>query len=667
MSVTEEIKARLDVIGLISQYVPALQKAGRIYKAPCPFHNEKTPSFVVYPDSGIWKCFGACAEGGDIFKFVMKHENVDFRTALHMLADKAGVTLENTYKPKDNAKEQRLEKLHGLVNETANYFHERLLSARDADQARAYAYKRGLRPETITQFKIGYAPEGWQNAIAHLTKLGYTEAEILDAGVATHKEEGDRVYDRFRNRLMIPIWDSKGVLIGFGARQLNPEDNPKYLNSPQTELFDKSGNLYGLNFARRQIRETETAVIVEGYLDVIQAHQAGFSNVVAPMGTALTEPQLRLLSRFANRLILALDPDAAGMKATMRGLEVARKVLGDASYVFDPKAMMRQGGKLGIDILVMTLPDAQDPDDLIRDTPERWQEMVDSAQPVADYVIAMGTADISAKTPMTEREQVARELLPILLATENDLQQNYHIQRLALKLHLDERTLIQWTQRNAIGTKPVKVAEIAKAPPKTAVLNKAPEAPVLEVAPTNVIEQTCLAALIKSDRLYYDVNRRLRELVRELGCATEALGPLSAKDFSRLDYQMICDTFIAGLAQVEAEPITYLHSNLPEELHPEVEKLLVEPLDAFAETLYPSMRSELRALRKHYVNEEEDGIFVRRLLDLRKVRLKRENQELGYLQQDSDLETALAYGGQIADNVRAISIIDQAVRQQLAQ
>src|SRR5215475_9461769 len=245
----------------------------------------------------------------------------------------------------------------------------------------------------------------------------------------------------------LPICDGRGQVIAFGGRILDPNDTPKYLNSPQTAIFDKSATLFGLHLARRAIRESETAVIVEGYMDAIQAHQGGFTNVVAQMGTALTEPQLRQLSKYARRLILALDPDTAGMNATIRGVEGVRKVLSGSRTFFDPQGYVQLGSKLDIEMLVMTLPDGQDPDDLIRDNPDGWRSLVENAQTVVDFVIQAGTSGLSEKSTFIEREQVARELLPILLATENDMQQHYNIQRLALKLRLDERDLIQWAQQ----------------------------------------------------------------------------------------------------------------------------------------------------------------------------------------------------------------------------
>ncbi len=663
MSVTEEIKARLDVVNLISEYVP-LKKAGRNYTAPCPFHAERTPSFVVFPDSQRWHCFGACGEGGDIFNFMMKREGLDFASALRLLADKAGVELKERSDEQVNA-DEHLDRLRGLLDETANFFHEKLRNAPDAAHARAYARKRGLSEDTMIQFRMGYAPDDWQQSLTHLRNLGYDEDLIIEAGVAIRSDTG-RVYDRFRNRLVIPICDGRGQVIAFGARALNPDDNPKYLNSPQTPLFDKSATLFGLDKARRAIREGETAVIVEGYMDAIQAHQGGFTNVVAEMGTALTDPQLRQLSKYARRLILALDPDIAGIKATMRGLNVARQTLDDSKVFFDPSAMMRQASKLDLEIMVVTLPEGQDPDDLIRDNPEAWQNLIDTALPVVDYVISAGTAHLTPNATLGEREVVAKELLPILLATESNLQQHYNIQRLALKLRLDERTLIQWTLQHqkrtvkAIATKP------KAAPP-------APKTEVLGIEPTvNALEGYCLATLIQRSGLVSVANRKLRQLATQAVGAQDALKALSAEDFARSDYRAVFSILEQALDQDDQEPLEYMEEHLPFELRHEVEMLLVEPLQHFKRRLAPALHAQLEAEVEAAKKKEGwftssparmELEFVQRILELRKQRLKRENQDLYFLIREATPDLEVEYNRKVIANRLALQLVDQTINQ----
>jgi DNA primase len=599
----------------------------------------------------------------------MKSEGLDFPAALKTLADKAGVQLQERT-PEQSQREDQLEKMRGLMDETASFFHKKLLNDRAAREARDYAHKRGLSDETIAKFRIGFAPNDWRQALDYLTLLGYEEKEVIEAGVALYNEEKGKVYDRFRNRLIIPICDGRGQVIAFGGRVLDPNDTPKYLNSPQSDLFDKGATLFGLHLARRAIRETETAVIVEGYMDAIQAHQGGFTNVVAQMGTALTEPQLRQLSKYARRLILALDPDAAGMKATMRGVEVARKVLGDSQTFFDPRGIVGLGGKLDIEILIMTLPDGQDPDDLIRDNPQGWQSLIENAQTVVDYVIAAGTSHLTDKSTFIEREQVARDLLPILLATENDLQQHYNIQRLALKLHLDERTLIQWAQqqRPRGGRILLKPQQMQPAVPKTDVSAPSPELRRPGVA----IEQSCLGLLLQRPRLWSLVNRKLRELADETPAARSAFGPLAIDDFVQSDYRMIFECLQRAVSQDDQEHLDYLHQHLPYELHQEVEHLLVERMAAYKDWLILPMHTDFEAIRRETErnktlmgridNERPRTILEQKVLELRKLRLMRENMDIQFLQQEAGANAAEEFDRKVSINNLAIRHIDNALR-----
>jgi DNA primase len=470
---------------------------------------------------------------------------------------------------------------------------------------------------------------------------------------------------------------------GFGARALAAEDNPKYLNSPQTPLFDKSATLFGLHLARRVIRESETAVIVEGYMDAIQAHQAGFTNVVAQMGTALTELQLKQLSTYARRLILALDPDVAGINATMRGLEAARQTLEGATLTFDPRGMMRHASKLGVEIMVMTLPEGKDPDDLIREDPRAWLKLVQSAQSVADYVISAGTAQLTRKSTFSEKEDVARQLLPLLLATENDLQQYDNIQRLALKLHLDERLLIQWSQRHT--------KRVVPPPQQNTAQNNAQNTGAGKNSSTTASqkdrgdngsggrarEHFCLAMLVRQPNLLYVANRRLREIGVKMTHGRHILGAVSPEDFTRSDLRAIFVTLERALAQEDLEPIEYLKQHLPYELSQEVDRLLVEELDVFKQRLIPSLHVQLEAevlaaqkkrewMLSPGVKASGSGfqhVLEQYILELRKLRLERENRELQFLQQEVDAEMEMEYNRRVWINRQALKLIDSAVKE----
>lgn len=449
MSVVDEIKDRLDIVEVIQPYVP-LKKAGRNFKGLCPFHAERTPSFVVFPETGTWHCFGACGTGGDVFAFVMKRENLSFGEALEMLAQRAGVDLEPT-SPQAAEADRHLEHLQQINQAAVAYFHHLFLNSDEAVRARAYLEKRGLIRETISQFQVGYARDQWDGLLGFLTGKGYNVEQIHEVGLIIEREDRSGYYDRFRGRIVFPIRDHRGRVIGFGGRILG-EGVPKYLNSPQTPLFDKSSVLYGLDQARAGIRTAGEAVIVEGYMDVLMAHQHGISNVVAQMGTALTEAQLRLLKRYTQRFVLALDSDLAGDQATLRGLEVARQVMDrEVVPVPTPRGLIRFEERLAADIRIVSLPLGRDPDEVIRESPSRWAQLIASAKPVMDYYFDALTANLDLSTAKGKSE-AARLLGPLVADIGDRVQRTHYLQQLARMVQIDERSLWQQIQQ-AIGRK----------------------------------------------------------------------------------------------------------------------------------------------------------------------------------------------------------------------
>jgi DNA primase len=440
VTITDEIKSRLDIVDVVSESVQ-LRKSGSSYTGFCPFHpNTRTPAFVVFPNTQTWRCFGACAEGGDIFSYVMKKEGWDFKEALKQLAQRAGVELA-PQQPEDKKRRALEDKLSDLLSGAADYFHQLLLHAPQAEAVRQYVTGRGLTKETVALFKLGYALDSWDACRNHFNMQGYDDEDLVDAGLLTLNEEKDTRYDRFRNRLMIPIYDASGRMAGFGARTLDPDGLPKYLNSPQTAVFDKSRLLFGLDLARRYIREARQVVIVEGYMDVMQAWQAGFRNVVAQMGTALTEAQLRLLKRYTKRFVLALDADAAGATATLRSLEVAREVLDrEADVRFDARGLVRHEGRLQADIRVVTLPEGFDPDKLIRADPSAWPSLLDQAKPIVAYVIDIATDGLDMHDGKA-KAAVVQQVLPVINDVVNPVEREHYRQILARQLQVDERVL----------------------------------------------------------------------------------------------------------------------------------------------------------------------------------------------------------------------------------
>lgn len=450
MSVVDEVKERLDIIEVISQYVP-LKKAGRSYKGLCPFHNEKTPSFIVFPENQSWHCFGACSTGGDAFSFIMKRENLDFGEALALLAARVGVELRPRTEAA-SADEQRLERLRQIVADAAGYFNYLLVRAGEAVVAREYLTRRGFTPQTWETWQLGYSLDSWDALKDRLLSKGYTLAEIEEAGLVIQRDDGSGHYDRFRGRLVIPIRDAQGRAIGFGARVLREEPGrpqPKYLNSPQTPLFDKSNVLYGLDMAKKAIREADLAVLVEGYMDVLMSHQVGVANVVAGMGTALTEAQMRQIKRYSNNLTLALDPDAAGDHATLRGLEAARQTMEqELQPVFSPTGLLRTESRLKAQLRIAALPDGLDPDELAYADVGRWRQVIADAKPIVDYYLALIGREEDLSTARGKATAVER-MAPIIREIANPIEREHQVQRLARLVKTDERLIAEQIMRNA--------------------------------------------------------------------------------------------------------------------------------------------------------------------------------------------------------------------------
>lgn len=437
MSVVDEIKQRLDIIDAIGAYVP-LQKAGANYRGLCPFHSEKTPSFIVFAESQRWHCFGACATGGDLFSFVMRRENMDFVEALRLLAERAGVELEPVTAA---AQQQRdaLDRLREINALAADFYHHILVAAPEGAPGRGYFARRSVSEQTVSTFQLGYAPDDWRRLEHHLKSRGVSQQEGIEAGVLTANEAG-QVYDRFRGRVLFPIRDIQGRLIGFGGRVLD-DSHPKYLNSPQTPLFDKGSVLYGIDLARQTIRETGTAIIVEGYMDVIIPHQCGVTNLVACMGTALSEAHIDALKRMTRTLVLALDPDEAGLRAAEKGVQTAQESLERSIVpVPDARGLIRYEERLNAEIRILLLPEGLDPDELILRDRARWDQLVADALPVAEFHMQMAMREIDVTTAKG-KARASERLLPILAALSNPVERAHYVQRLAQWIRVDEREL----------------------------------------------------------------------------------------------------------------------------------------------------------------------------------------------------------------------------------
>ena len=430
MSVVDDVKDRLDVVDVISGYVP-LKKSGRTFKATCPFHTEKTPSFVVDPERQFWRCYGACATGGDVFSFVMRKDGLSFGDALRQLADKAGVEM----RPPEQA--ARADVLLGANKEATAFFGSALASPA-GESARRYLSERGIDEEAAKAFGLGLSPRSGTALRNHLSSLGLDIGHAVDAGLLRQSEKGE-VLDFFRGRLMFPIHDRRGRVAGFGARTLDGTD-PKYINTPSTHVFDKRATLYGLHLAVPAIREKDEAIVVEGYMDAIAAHQHDYTNVVASMGTALTEQQVAQIRSLANGCILALDPDQAGQEATLRSLESSWRIIELQRSTAQPQ-VDRTYRKKSMNLRIASLPAGRDPDTLIREDPEAWQRALDDAVPFMHFYIR-AVVDRYDTNTNEGRQEAVTALSPAISATSNASDQDEYVGMLANILGVDRHLLV---------------------------------------------------------------------------------------------------------------------------------------------------------------------------------------------------------------------------------
>lgn len=433
-TIIEEVKRRLDIVDIIGSRVE-LRRAGRNFKTVCPFHQEKTPSFVVFPDRQTYHCFG-CGKSGDVISFLMETDSLDFKEALHQLADRAGVRYE-VAKPVPAEQTQQHQRLLDLNRLLARYYNHLLMKSDEAAAARAYLTGRGLERGAWEEWRLGYAPAAWDSALRFLSQRQYTREEMLSLGVILEGKAGGH-YDRFRGRIIFPINDAEGNTVGFGGRALG-DDTPKYLNSPESPLFQKSEQLYGLDLAATHIQSAGLAVVVEGYVDAITAHTHGFRNVTATLGTALTPAHVRRISRLTKRICLALDADAAGESAALRGWEVIRESLQRRSLPIRSRGRtVAAGSAAELDVRIARLPQGEDPDSLIRRDPNAWKAAVDGALPVIDHFFSIAEQAPDASTPEA-RARTLSELAPVVADLGNPIERAQYESRLARLVSLDER------------------------------------------------------------------------------------------------------------------------------------------------------------------------------------------------------------------------------------
>ncbi len=412
----EEIKNKLDITDVVREYVN-LEKAGSNYRAPCPFHPEKTPSFFVNQARQIWRCFGSCSEGGDMFSFVMKIEGVEFGDALRILAKKAGVEL----KKQNPEVETKRKRLFDICEITTLFYERQLQQSKNGKEIKKYLSERGVTEESIKEWRVGYAPTAKDSLSKFLIGEGYRKEEIKEAGVSTGK--GNYSFDRFRARIIFPIFNLSGYPVGFGGRVFDRKDErAKYINTPATTLYDKSAIMYGMHRAKVGIRKKGFAVITEGYTDVIMCHQVGQDNVISSSGTALASKQLDILGRYTKKILTAFDMDDAGGKATKKGIDIALE------KEFDVKVIM--------------MPEKEDPADIILREPKEWEKYVKEAKPVINFYFKNILSKHDLSDPH-EKGKAAKELLMEIRKIKNSIERSHFVSELSQKLGVSENAVYE--------------------------------------------------------------------------------------------------------------------------------------------------------------------------------------------------------------------------------
>ena len=577
-SIIEAIKAKVDVAEEIGLVI-ALQKSGKALKGLCPFHNERTSSFYVFPETQTWRCFG-CNEGGDIFSFVEKQQGLEFRDALFYLAEKAGIAVDDQVSPRSEENHESSaakERLRKLNEEALLWFHQMLLRSKDASEAQAYVQSRGISSETVISFGLGYAPDHWDGLTRYLLSQGYSERELVAGGLAREREgnpeeaRGSGVYDYFRKRLIFPIRDIRGRVIGFGGRALG-DGKPKYLNSPQTLLFEKNSVLYAIDMARDAIKQAKQVVIVEGYVDAVIAHQYGTRQTVACIGSAITEKHIQQLKKLTKQVTLALDPDAAGSAATEHGIQEALKTFdrtvvaiplaagnaegpgqsrqrGQAKAL--PRSIIRLEEQVDAEINVLQLPLGEDPDEFIRRDLSAWLYKISHPLPLVDYYFEVKVADLNLRES-DGRAEAAKRLLPVIGMISDRIKRDFYLQKLAKMIRAEERILHEELQRVLKGQK-VGVTAQFSAPVARHVGQKQPgmglgqgkseaskvsregeEAPAREEANVNKHEQEIRLDRRKSNRLQWE-DYLIGLLLQNPGLNLHVCGIINDGDFAGTD------------------------------------------------------------------------------------------------------------------------------------
>jgi DNA primase len=568
MSDIEEIKSRLSIVDVVGERV-TLKKAGRNFKGLCPFHNEKTPSFVVSPDRETFHCFG-CGKGGSIFDFVMLFEHLDFAEALESLADRAGVKL--TRHPSDTPEAKLRQKIFEVNHMASEYYHYLLTKHAVGEAARTYLKGRGVSDKSIETFSLGYSPNDWDGLSTFLRKKGYDDNLMETAGLVIRGNRG--VYDRFRGRVMFTLKDHRGNVVGFSGRIFDTDaKEAKYINTSETPVYTKGKVLYALDVTKDAIQKANEAILMEGELDVISSFQAGISNVVAIKGSAVTEDHARLLRRFTERLIFALDSDMAGQEAARRGIDVAEKT--------------------GFDMRVVTMPSGKDPDEAARESAGLFKKAIKEAKPIYDYLLSSAMHRYDGKTSFGKKK-IAEEYLPVIARIENSIVQGHYIRELATSLDVSDDTIQE-------GLVKLRASGGRKVP---------------ETKSDNLPGQATLTRLEKMEM--YMLSLLLQ------GQTVHLIGKLNAEipteDISYMPVRRIIEQISTFLREKRQFDVKDFAGSLPSELTPVFDEAFMWDISAFLE-------DDVRFARE----------WEKALHGVKQLRLHRAIEEIGQKLRDSDL------------------------------
>ncbi|MBR73585.1 MAG: DNA primase [Dehalococcoidaceae bacterium] len=544
----EKIKDALSIVDVINKYVSGLNKSGRLWKANCPFHDEKTPSFIVDESKQRWHCFGTCNIGGDVIEFIKQHERCEFIEALKICADIAGINLTLN---ENSEKRDYLEKFYSINELAAQYFANNL-SSDAGNEFKLYLENRQFNASTIAEWKLGCVNKNQKGLIEFLGKNNITMEDMIKAGLALDRSDENAnqdIIDRFRNKLMIPIMNPKGNIIGFGARTIEKDFHPKYLNSPASPTFDKKSILFGMNLATQEIRKKDQIIIVEGYFDVIGCYQHGIKNVVASMGTAITGNQLKSITKLTKNIIFALDGDSAGVSAALKGISTASEELdGEAIASIDWQGLVSLQEKFSAQIKIADMPSGEDPDSIVQKSKEKFLELIENSQYITDYLIQHNIEGQNITDPRLLSEAI-NQVIPSVAEISDPIVRAHYAQKLTRLAKVEESYISQQIanhrkQKVRIVNNSKQIKTSSSSP-----VNYGPEEQILRLIIMNQLELKEFESIISSEFFEDSINK---EIFSKIASGIEILSSLDDLEMPLIEkINMLSSTAIPAYTQEE--------------------------------------------------------------------------------------------------------------------